>query len=484
MNPRRFPRLTRRSAVRLATATLACSLGALGLVDGASAATGPDFGGVAPGTNLLAAQASGPALRTATATARDAVSSTFSVPASATQLAVTGRGTYHSVGLGQWGALGYAVDDGWTADQILDHYYGGTVAATVASPKVTMLLTALSDHQTAVIHDKGGASVVGDPQNRSFFSLVAREVAPRTYDVWGRTDATVCPSSSIDLDTTPGWVKVMSGVGPQVTFRATPNRPSSRDLSDLLGACEPGGNVRYYRGQIRALNNADGGNRTINVVSIELLLRSTVAWEMSPSWGDLGGGRGAEALKAQAVAARSYILAYSWYAHARSCDNICVAYRGAAYRVGGPSGTRVAHEDARANAAIVATAGMVRRRGSATGAIALTMYSASTGGWTAAGNGLASFPMVEDQGDDYRAGQSGGNPWRNWRRTVSVSTIESRWSQIGDLMSIELVRNGYGEWGGRVTSVTLVGSSGTVQLNADVFPRAVGLPSNWFQIEA
>lgn len=507
MSPRRptshpTSRPTGRGAiVRVALAGLSAALVVGALADGASArvgapqpvagpaaasadvATGPDFTGSAPGTALPAGLALGRAARTATtATTMTATTTTTTrVPARTVSLGVTGRGTYHAVGLGQWGALGYAVEDGWSADQILDRYYGGTVPAVVRAPQVTMLLTALSDHQTAVVHERGGARVLGDPQKRRFSSLVAREVAPRVYDVWGRVDATVCPTATDDLS---GWVKVLSGVGPQVTFRAAPNRPATRDISRLLGVCEPGGNVRYYRGSIRAVNNADGGNRTINVVKIDLLLRSTVAWEMAPSWAGLGGGRGVEALRAQAVAARSYILAYAWYPHARSCDNICVAYRGAASRVGGPTGTLVLHEDPRTDAAVTSTAGMVRRRGSSTGPIALTMYSASTGGYTAPASGLASFPLVEDAGDDYRAGLSGGNPWRNWRRTVQVSTIEARWPQIGTLSSITFVRNGLGEWGGRVTSVTLTGSTGSVQVAGDTFPRAMGLPSNWFAIDA
>jgi SpoIID/LytB domain protein len=397
-------------------------------------------------------------------------------------LTIDGHGTYHAIGLGQWGALGYAVENGWTSDRILAHYYGGTVASTVSESRVTMLLSRLNDAQTVVVHDQGRAVLVGDPQQRRYATLVARESSPSTYEVWGRSDVSVCPSAGETLSVATGWERVATGESPAVTFRSVTDQPTTTNLSQLLGVCEPSGLVRYYRGRIRALNTSTGSNRTINVVPMEMLLRSVVAWEMSPSWADIGGGRGAHALRAQAVAARSYILAYAWYSHARSCDNICVAYRGAASRSSGPGSSRTVHEDARANAAVDATAGEIRRRGSATGAIALTMYSASTGGWTAPASGLASFPPVADAGDDYRAGQSGGNPWHDWTRTVSVSTVESRWPTIGDLRSIDVARNGFGDWGGRVTSVTLVGSQGSVTLSGDTFPRAVGLPSNWFRV--
>jgi SpoIID/LytB domain protein len=397
-------------------------------------------------------------------------------------LTIDGHGTYHAIGLGQWGALGYAVEDGWTSEQILAHYYGGTVASTVTESAVTMLLSRLNDAQTVVVHDQGAAVLVGDQQQRRYATLVARETSPSTYEVWGRNDTSVCPSAGQSLSPGTGWELVASGRSPEVTFRSATDDATTANLSQLLGVCEPSGVVRYYRGRIRALNTSTGANRTINVVPMEMLLRSVVAWEMSPSWADIGGGRGAHALRAQAVAARSYILAYAWYSHARSCDNICVAYRGAASRSSGPASSRTVHEDVRANAAVDATAGQIRRRGSTDGAIALTMYSASTGGWTAPGSGLASFPPVADEGDDYRAGQSGGNPWHDWTRTVSVDSVESRWPTIGTLRSIDVERNGFGDWGGRVTSVTLVGSKGSVTLSGDTFPRALGLPSNWFRV--
>ena len=52
--------------------------------------------------------------------------------AAAAEVVVTldGAGNGHGFGLSQWGAYGYAVDHGWSAAQILDHYYNGTVAGS------------------------------------------------------------------------------------------------------------------------------------------------------------------------------------------------------------------------------------------------------------------------------------------------------------------------------------------------------------------
>ena len=44
-------------------------------------------------------------------------------------LVIDGRGWGHGRGMGQYGSLGYAIDEGWTRDQILNHFYGNTTAS-------------------------------------------------------------------------------------------------------------------------------------------------------------------------------------------------------------------------------------------------------------------------------------------------------------------------------------------------------------------
>ena len=59
-----------------------------------------------------------------------AQSSAQPAPPSPVTFLVQGKGWGHGRGLGQWGALGYALK-GRTSDQILDHYYGGTTMGTI-----------------------------------------------------------------------------------------------------------------------------------------------------------------------------------------------------------------------------------------------------------------------------------------------------------------------------------------------------------------
>lgn len=381
-------------------------------------------------------------------------------------LTIDGRGNGHGIGMSQWGAYGYAADRGWSAAQILDHYYSGTVSGTTDATSITVRLMNLDDQQTTVVHDRSNAAVDG-VAGGPWRTLVIREVADRSYTVWGRTDVSVCPAAS---DPLTGWTVVAVGL-PSVTVRPAVDTSASEDMTDLLGACEASGRVRSYRGALRAVNGTAGENRTVNEVPLEQYLRSIVASEMSASWAP----RGSQALQAQAVAARSFGLAENRYSYAKTCDQICQYYPGAASRAS-LSSAFTRHEHASVDAAVRATAGLVRRVGTAAGPIALTMFSSSSGGWTAPST--LPFAVVEDLGD-----ATSGNPHHRWTVTVSTTLIEQKWPSIGTFAGVTVTRrSGQGEWGGRAQTVVVTGSAGSVTLSGDVFRRGIGLRSDWFSI--
>jgi len=389
------------------------------------------------------------------------------VAAAGVPLVIDGHGNGHGIGMSQWGAYGYAADYGWTADQILDRYYGGTVAGTTDVTSIAVRLMLLDDQQTAVVHDKGQVVVDGVPGG-PWRSVVARETGPLSYTVWARSDASVCPASGDSLAS--GWTQVASGLS-SVRLRTQTDTSASADFGDLLAVCEPGGKVRSYRGVIRAVNGTAGENRTVNEAPLEQYLRPVVASEMSASWAP----RGSQALRAQAIAARSYALAENRYSYAKTCDQICQFYPGAAWRTG-VSGAYNRVEQSAVDTNVQSTAGMVRRIGSTSGAIALTMFSSSSGGWTAPST--LPFPAVEDLGD-----ATAGNPHNRWTVTVDSGVLERAWPAIGTYTGVsKVVRNGFGDWGGRVVSITVVGTSGSVTLSGDSFRRAIGLRSDWFTL--
>jgi SpoIID/LytB domain protein len=378
-------------------------------------------------------------------------------------LDLDGHGYGHGIGLSQWGAYGYAADYGWTAAQILDHYYGGTVSGTTDATTMTVRLLALDDQQTAVVQPKS-ALVVDSVAGGPWASVVARETAPGSYTVWA-LGSQACPAAS---DPLAGWTQVAAGLG-TVTIHPQTDTSASADPDDLAAVCEPSGRVRSYRGSIRAVNGTDGENRTVNEVPLEQYLRPVVASEMSASWA----AKGSAALQAQAVAARSYGLAENRYSYAKTCDLVCQYYPGVGWRQG-VGGTFNRYEQAAVDANVQATAGVVRRVGSAAGPIAYAMFSASSGGWTAAST--LPFPAVEDLGD-----ATAGNPNHTWQTSVSADAIVAKWPSIGTFTGITITgRSGQGDWGGRVTSMTVNGDAGSVAMTGDAFRSAMGLKSNWF----
>ena len=392
-----------------------------------------------------------------------------------------GAGNGHGYGLSQWGAYGYAVEKGWSAAQILDHYYNTTVAGT--QPLDTLVgirLQNLDGAQTAVVSQAGTLQVVGLAAG-PFTAVVARPTSATTYAVWARSDGEACPDAAVDPATT-GWTLVAAETGPTVTIRPTVNTYATGDFRQMASVCEPGGNVRTYRGSIVATHFGGGEVRTVNKVRIEHYLRAVVAKEMSPGWAVAGGGKGAQALQAQAVAARSFAMAETRYLpYAQTCDRSCQAYYGAAMRAS-LAGTFTAVEHPATDAAVAATAGMVRRVGSTTGPVALTMFAASTGGYTVDGVGaLMPYKGVVDEGDAVAL-----NPYHRWTADVAVSRIESAFPSIGTYQGIEVLeRNGVGDWGGRVLSLRLTGSATSLTMSGDQFRTKIGvltLRSNWFRV--
>ncbi len=63
--------------------------------------------------------------------------------------------------MGQWGAYGYASMYGWSYQQILAHYYGGTTLGTLPSPEpdITVHLLELDGHNTIASSDDGAQLV-------------------------------------------------------------------------------------------------------------------------------------------------------------------------------------------------------------------------------------------------------------------------------------------------------------------------------------
>ena len=390
-------------------------------------------------------------------------------------IVVEGRGLGHGRGMSQYGALGYALDHGWTYEEILDHYYSNTTFGDpVPNDDLLVWLSALDDQPLELtaqtpFHIGEVAFAAGEAGR-------IRVLGPDTFEV---SRAPGCGGAwTVEVASIAGT----PGRGEHPFVEAAVDLAEQTDaLADMFVICDID---RAYRGAMRLVEKG-GASFIINRVAIESYLRGVVPQEMAAIWGELGGGAGMEALKAQAVAARSYALALANSRPAGAggfasdtCDTQSCQVYGGAWLGGLPLDNGPTR--ATTTAAIAATAGLVRRHDD--DRISFTEFASSTGGWTAPLSEGNAFPAVEDLGDAIDR-----NPNYTWETTIKRSDVEDRWPAVGTLYSIDVTgRNGFGEWGGRTRAIRLTGSGGVVNVSianwsGDVLRQTFGLKSDWYQ---
>jgi len=365
-------------------------------------------------------------------------------PAAALPSSVTlnGHGWGHGRGMGQYGAQGYATMFGWSSPQILDHFYGGTAAGTISSGKTVSVRLMAMEGLDLWVTSNAPFSVGGYAQPAGAAVQFTTD-ASGNYFIAGTQGALGCGGALYPQVNVAGPVVAQLAADP------------GDDLSKMLTIC--GGPT--YRGQMQFVF-ADGIEHTVNIVGVEDYLRGVVPRE-SPSW------FATAALQAQAVAARSYAMgeggeAGQRYTYAKTCDTTaCQVYGGA-----GLNGVR--RETVATDAAVVATANLVRRFGD--NSLARTEFSSSTGGWTAGGV----FTAVPDDGDAVAS-----NPRHNWQTTLSASALSSRYA-IGSFVGLQVTqRNGFGDWGGRVLKISVIGTTKSVSITGAQFQSDWALFSDW-----
>ncbi|MTK29114.1 SpoIID/LytB domain-containing protein [Nocardia seriolae] len=230
-------------------------------------------------------------------------------------------GAGHGRGLSQNGAFDKAVA-GWTADRILANYYSGADLADIGATTVRVRLMERDDKTLDIASD-------------SVFYVADRRVIP------GQAAHLTPTATGADVIITQGCDGGKLWEGSTDDPWAYPvAEGTDRPAAEQLEIC--GGNA--YRGVLGvALDN--GSLRTVNDLDLDDYLKGVVPAEMVPGWADQGG---AEALRAQAIAARSYALAEQRYPYAQTCDTTdCQMYLG------------TDKEDPRTTAAVLDTSGRV-----------------------------------------------------------------------------------------------------------------------------
>jgi stage II sporulation protein D len=335
---------------------------------------------------------------------------------------IRGRGWGHGGGMSQYGAYGFA-KHGRGYKEILHHYYRRTKVGHA------------DGHDIRVLLDAGRGSVAFTRAK----SACGKDLRPsRDY----RFDRS---GSDVVLRAAGG--RKLRGCGGTGTARGDGGVIRIRDF----GA---------YRGKLRA-KASGGGLLVINVVGLEGYTQGVIPSEMPSSWPQA-------ALRAQAVAARSYAVATSG---GGSFD----VYDDTRSQVYGGKGS----ETQATNAAASHSKGEVVKH---SGNVATTYYFSTSGGRTEsiqfAFPGADPVPYLKSVRDPY----DDTSPYHKWRVVYSQGQMESRLSGLfsGNLRKIDVTKRGVSP---RIVYARVVGSGGSSRVNGLTLQGRLDLRSTWAHFE-
>jgi stage II sporulation protein D len=343
--------------------------------------------------------------------------------ASAKVWVVKGAGFGHGAGMSQYGAKGYA-SHGFPYQQILAHYYTGTTIGSITDQSVRVLLL----DGVRSVSFRGAGSACGTTLKTAKSYVAKRKV------------------SGVVLRTKKG--KIIARCGGILTAAGAPTITV--------------GGKGTYRGslEVRASTN---GLDAINVVELEDYVRGVVSRESPSSWPP-------EALKAQAVAARSYGIST---AAKGSTFDVFDDTRSQAY--GG-----VAAETPRTDQAVSATHLQVVLYA---GRVAETFFFSTSGGHTennefsSLGFGQPPIPYLRGVDDPFEA--DAGSPYEHWKRKFSFGRMNSALRGLGlrgKLKNIVVTQRGTSP---RIVQANLIGTGGTTTVNGPQLRDALSLPDTW-----
>lgn len=353
-----------------------------------------------------------------------------------------GRGFGHGIGMSQYGAEGGA-RAGHKFDAILRKYYPGTTTKT-RSGSIRVHITGDTTSSVNVLPATG----------LKVRLLITGQIIKLPNSVKGRKVRNwMINNAAKNKAHNTLFYRSGSKWYTYKTFSSTAQFEGPSTIKLVM----PDGSTRTYRGALRSVRPKPGSSErdTVNVLPLEHYLRGVVPREMPSSWS-------IEALKAQSVAARTYAARYLGSSKPFDiCDTTsCQVYGG------------YADETARTNSAIAGTKGKILTYG---GKPALTQFSASSGGYTNKG----SFSYLSAVADPWDAWS--GNANHSWSVKVSAKTIAAKYRSVGTPKTLTVTkRNGLGEAGGRVLSMTIKGSKGSKTITGNDARWAFGLRSDWF----
>ncbi|MCW2973937.1 MAG: SpoIID/LytB protein [Thermoleophilia bacterium] len=385
---------------------------------------------------------------------------------SSAQYRIEGRGWGHGIGMSQYGAKGYA-QKGWSGEQIIGHYFTGTVVAPkpATSPNSLRVLLKPGLDTARVLITSSGTVRQG---------LVTKPLLPSDVVEFAQVGGIALEARIIRNGET---TVLAAGSATDVTI--TPSLDGSLK-TQFRG--EFAGPNTAYRGTItgqlvKTSSSATSGRVAVtNTVALESYLRGVVSREMSASWEQ-------QALRAQAIAARSYALYGINPASTRYFD----LYSTTMSQVYGGASAEMPQTDE----AVASTADQVVRVGDANGKLAQTFFYSTSGGRSANNEDV----------------WTGGTPLRYLRSVVSPFEQESRCTvwiykspatqcQMPIYTPAQLAAKLKGSYAGLfkgvdvtlspsgyASKVNVRGSKGGSTISAGTLQANWGLASTWFRFQ-
>jgi stage II sporulation protein D len=348
----------------------------------------------------------------------------------ASRLVIRGAGFGHGIGMSQYGAYGLSLQ-GVGYQAILGRYYTGTQLAQVAAePEVRVLLQ--SGRRKVLF--SGAARLGTQPLDPA-----------KTYNVIRGGSGLVIRDGSKTLFTTAPPLRVDAAGGGAIL---------------LNGVSQPGIRDGRYRGALELRPSGNGIN-AINAIGLESYVRGVVSAESPSAWP-------AEALKAQAVAARTYAITsragsisdgFDQYADTRS-----QMYKG------------VAAERPTTDAAIAATAGQVV---TFAGQPVTTFFFSTSGGKTEnienSFVGSAPKPWLKGVDDPYDD-LAPRHRWKPVTLTTTQVNAKLRGLVKGRFKDIKVIQRGVSP---RIVRARVVGTRGTTSVTGPQLRSRFGLFDTW-----
>ncbi|MCL4078792.1 cell wall-binding repeat-containing protein [Coriobacteriia bacterium Es71-Z0120] len=387
-------------------------------------------------------------------------------PAAIPTFTISGGGWGHGIGLSQYGSQGFALH-GYTYDWIIKHYFQGTSiqkASNAVEVRVNLdkdsasrqSWTVRSVDATMTVYD--GAASVKLPKNTYYTFTNDAGVVVTKYG-----------TGSVVATFTGSWVKADPDGEALFEVKDPSGPPLHRDYPS-------GYPYVRWRGRFEVTRDGTQGLYAWNLVPLEQYLYGVVPRESPASWKP-------EALKAQAVAARSYAKAKIDPNDDGKRDN-SLACTTADQVYGGHSrlsnGTVVMHEASSTNAAVDATRDLIAKDGST---IVMTFFHSSSGGNTANIEDVwpSATPKSYYTGVESPYEADAGNPNQSWTETMDGLAMAGKLGAPPSVyvrrVSIERGSSGYPK------STTFYFSNGTsTTLGADSVRIKLGLksPNFWF----